>query len=206
MGTSAFRTPVYAACLTAVLAAILTGCGGGSGTSSPPATTTVATTAAAETTSAATTSSAKAATTDPCSLLTDAEVRKLEPSLAHGKLETIAGTQICVWANANGIPAVQLQVTTAPSSSLKKELANLNAGNNGYTIVAVAGIGDEAAAAFQKADASMGLKAGLATISVRSGGRVVSISTPLVPVPQGSQSFAVAKQLASTAVSRLPAG
>ena len=101
---------------------------------------------------------------------------------------------------------MQLQVTTAPGTSMKKELANLNVGNNGYTIVSVAGVGDEAAAAFQKADASKGIRAGMATLAARSGGRVVSLSTPYVQVLQGSPRFAVAKQLVSTAISRLPGG
>ena len=66
--------------------------------------------------------------------------------------------------------------SSGPSTSLKKELANLNVGNSGYAIVSVAGLGDEAAAAFQKADPSKGLQAGMATLAARSGGRVVSLS------------------------------
>ncbi len=206
MRTSAPQMPAQAVAVTAGLLVALAGCGGGGASTttgaSRPATTVAPTTTAA----AATTGSTQAAAVDPCSLLTDADVAKLAPGLGHGKLQTVAGTQICEWPNANGIPAVQLQVTTAPSTSLRKELANLNVGNSGYTIVAVAGVGDEAAAAFQKADASKGIAAGLATIAARSGGTEVSISTPFVQVLPGSPGFTAAKKLASTAISRLPGG
>jgi len=204
MRTSGPQTAALAVPL--IVVAALAGCGGG-GSSKPSTTAAPTTTAAAvATTAAAATTSAQTAAANPCSLLTAADVAKLEPGLGHGKLQTIAGTQICNWPDAQGIPAVQLEVTTAPGTSMKQELANLNVGNNAYTIVSVAGLGDEAAAAFQKADASKGLRAGMATLAARSGGRVVSLSTPYVQILQGSSRFAVAKKLVATAISRLPGG
>jgi hypothetical protein len=97
---------------------------------------------------------------------------------------------------------VQLQVYPAPSSSLRAELKNGIDAFGGYTIVDVAGLGDEAAAAFQKPDASKGLTAGLAMLMVRSGDHVIQLSTPRVQVLQDSQPFALVKQLAATALSR----
>ena len=193
MKTSATRACALTAALPFVVIT-LSGCGGGGTTSSPA------------TAAAATTAASAGAAVDPCSLLTDAEVGKLVSGVAHGKLQTVAGTRICEWPDSHGIPTVQLQVTTAPTTSLREELANLNAGNDGYSIVSVAGIGDEAAAAFQKADPSKGIQAGMATLAARSGESVVSLSTPLVQVLQGSRRFTVAKQLASKAISRLPSG
>jgi len=189
-----------------VASAALAGCGGGGSNSksaaAPPTTKASATTAAA-TTHAQSTSSQATTATNPCSLLTDAEVAKLAPGIKHGKLDTVAGAKICDWLDANGIPAVQLQVYPAPSSSLRTDLKTGIAAYGGYTIVDVAGLGDEAAAAFQKADPSKGLTAGLATLLVRSGDRVIGLSTPRVQVLQGSKAFALVKQLAATALKRL---
>lgn len=144
---------------------------------------------------------------NPCSLLTDAEVAKLAPTAGHGKLDTVAGgNHICDWPDANGIPAVQLQVYPATPSSLRAELKNGIGAFGGYTIVAVAGLGDEAAAAFQKADPSKGLTAGLAELTVRSDDRVIGLSTPRVQVLQDSPAFVLVKGLVAKALARLKAG
>jgi len=202
-----FLAPVAVAML---VSAALAGCGGSGGSKAAAVATTTTSAAPTTTSAAATTSSAASsapskapASTNPCSLLTDAEVAKLAPGAGHGKLDKVGGARICDWPDANGIPAVQLQVYPAPSSSLRAELKNTIGAYGGYTISDVAGLGDEAAAAFQKADASKGLTAGLAALAVRSGDRVLGLTTPRVQVQQGSQQFALVKQLAATALSRL---
>lgn len=163
MRTSAPQAPALATAAAAGLIAVVAGCGGGG--SSAPSTTAASATA---TTAAATTRAARASAVDPCSLLTDTEVAKLGTGL--GTLQTITGTRLCEWSNAHGLPAVQLQVTKDPDTSLEQELGNLDVGNSGYTIVAVAGIGDAAAAAFQKA--------GLAPLHRREAARLQRGVTP----------------------------
>ena len=165
MRTSAPQAPALATAAAAGLIAVVAGCGGGG--SSAPSTTAASATA---TTAAATTRAARASAVDPCSLLTDTEVAKLGTGLGHGTLQTITGTRLCEWSNAHGLPAVQLQVTKDPDTSLEQELGNLDVGNSGYTIVAVAGIGDAAAAAFQKA--------GLAPLHRREAARLQRGVTP----------------------------
>ena len=203
------RTTLVPVAAAVVVSAALAGCGGGGTNAAAPAAATTppaaAATSAAATTSSVTTtgSTAAPASTDPCSLLTDAEVARLAPGVGHGKLHRVGGARICEWLDASGIPAVQLQVYAASSSSLRAELKNTIGAYGGYTIIDVAGLGDEAAAAFQKADPSKGLEAGLAALSVRSGDRVLGLTTPRVQVLQGSQTFALVKQLAATALSRL---
>lgn len=148
-----------------------------------------------------------AGSVDPCTLLTSDEVSKLASDVGKGSTKTIAGvTRICDWSNSNGIPMVQLIVTPAGSTPLKDDLSSQLGGTGGYTVVAVSGIGDEAAAAFQKADPSKGLQAGLAILSARKGSEVVSLSTPMLTITQGSAAFGVAKNLVTTAISRLGSG
>jgi hypothetical protein len=201
---SCLRTSLAPLAVAVLVSAVLAGCGGGSKTAAPGTTTT---SAAATTSSAASSAPSETpASTNPCSLLTDAEVAKLAPGVGHAKLDTVAGgARICDWPDASGIPAVQLQVYAAPSSSLRAELKNGIDAFGGYAVVDVAGLGDEAAAAFQKADASKGIAAGLAALSVRSGDRVLGLTTPRVQVQQGSQKFALVRRLAATALSRLEA-
>ncbi len=199
MRTSTTLSPLA---VTLAASALLAGCGGSG--NSPKAATTPTTAATATTSSTASSAPAKAPpSTNPCTLLTDAEVAKLAPGVGHGKLDTVAGgAKICDWPDTHGIPAVQLQLYPAPSSSLRAELKNGIDAFGGYTIVDVTGIGDEAAAAFQKPDASKGLTAGLATLTARSGDRVIQLSTPRIQVLQDSQGLALVKQLAATALSR----
>ena len=103
MRTSAPQASALAA-VTVGLVAALAGCGGGG--SSKPSTTAAPTTtaAAAATTTAAATTSAQAAADDPCSLLTAADVAKLEPGLGHGKLQTIAGPRSATGRTPTGFP------------------------------------------------------------------------------------------------------
>ena len=86
-----------------------------------------------------------------------------------------------------------------PSGSLKDDLQT-NLGGSGYDVVDVSGLGDEAAAAFQQADANKGLTAGLAMIEARVGDRVVGISTPGLSITQDSAQFVTVKQLLSKAL------
>ena len=202
-----------AAAATAIALPVLAGCGGGTRAA---ATTAAPATGAATTAPAVTTSAAGAATTassggtasasDPCSLLTDAEVKRLAPAARHGKVHKVGGARICEWLDANGIPFVQFQVYQAPASSLRAELKNTIGAYGGYRIIDVAGLGDEAAAAFQKADPAKGLSPGLAALTVRTGDRVLELATPRVDVRQSSPAFALVETLAAKALVRLKAG
>ena len=184
-------------------AAVAVGCGGG-GAGAP--TSAAATTSAPPATTAAA-ADAETAGPSPCSLLRDAEVAVLLPGAGHGKLDTVpGGTRICNWPNEHGIPAVQLQVTPRPSGSLRDDLENGLGAEGGYTVMSVPDLADEAAAAFQDANPSIGTEAGLAMLSARSGSQVVSLATPLVSVQQGSPEFAAATGLVELAVDRLVGG
>jgi hypothetical protein len=176
----------------ALTAALLAACGGTNGAGSSPASS-----------AAAPGSSTQAASVDPCTLLTDAEVAGLAPGLGPGTVKDMSGSRLCVWANSHGVDAVQLMVLPARGTPLRAELEGGIAALGGYDIVAVDGLGDEAGAAFQQADASKGLEAGLAVLIARSGATVVQLSTPLVSVQRDSEEFTTAKSLVAAALSRV---
>ncbi len=195
------RGPVTIAIGVGVALALITAtaCGGGS---SPSGTASAPTTAPPPSSSSSATQAAAAGSvgdTNPCSLLSTADVQQLDPALGAGKVATVGKNKICDWPDAHGIPAVQLQVVIPPSGSLKDDLKT-NLAPSGYDVVDLSGIGDEAAAAFQQADASKGLTAGLAEIEARAGDRVVGITTPGLSITQDSAQFETVKQLLSKAL------
>lgn len=148
-------------------------------------------------------SSGSKAGADPCSLLTDAEVATLESGLRPGKVDTVAGSKICDWGGADtGVPHVQLEVY-ASSESPHQALGGLLGGGSGYTIKDVPGLGDAAAVAIQRADASMGIKAGVASLVVQKGSQQVDISTPLVEILPDTPAYTNLLALATKAISRL---
>lgn len=197
-------TNLAAAATVALTLAGLTACSGGGNTAAPtPASASPKAPASAGPASGSA-SGADVASVNPCTLLTDAEVATIAPGVGHGKVHEIAGVaKICDWPNSHDLPEVQLQVNLPPPSSIESELKSGLDANGGYTIVTLNGLGDEAAAAFQKADPAKGLTAGLATIIARSGNKVVQLSTPLVTIKQGSATFAKAEGLVAKAISRL---
>lgn len=198
VGTSLAATATVALTLT------LSACGGGGNAAATgPASATPKAPASASPASGSG-SGSDVANISPCSLLTDGEVATIAPGVGHGTVHEVAGvTKICEWPNSHDLPEVQLQVNLPPASSIQSELKTGLAAGGGYTIVSVSGLGDEAAAAFQKADPAKGLKAGLAVIVARSGDKVVQLSTPLVAIEQGSAGFTKAKDLVAKAISRL---
>jgi hypothetical protein len=141
-----------------------------------------------------------AAAVDPCSLLRQAEVAKIAPGVRRGKRDRIGGgvVLVCGWPDAHGVPEVTLQVVPHLSTSLRANLAGQFVGMKGYTIVAVHGVGQEAAAAFLKG-------AGLVILEARSGRNAIALSTPRVPqaIVKGSRRFTLVERLAATALARL---
>ncbi len=111
-----------------------------------------------------------AATVDACSLLSDAEVHVLSPGLSAGHTGKVivANTSTCEWDNAHHLPALTLQVSPADPSGVKKELDEGFA-NMGYDVLDVAGLGNEAAVAVQRADPAHGIEAAVAELALRVG-------------------------------------
>lgn len=142
---------------------------------------------------------------NPCSLLTDAQVKQIAPHVGHKADERHSGVRdTCDWPNATGVPVVQLQVSQATTTSLVTDLTKGIDAHGGFTVVPVSGVGDEAAAAFQNGDPSKGVTTDLAVISVRSGSTIVSLYTPLLSIQQHSAGFANVKKLMSAAITHLP--
>ena len=148
---------------------------------------------------------ATAASPDACHLLSNADVHSLAPSLGEARPGTvkIKNVSSCDWPDAHGIPGLMLQVTPAPSHSLREDLASGIAAMGGYDIKNVPGVGDEAAVAVQQANPKYGLKAGVAILSVRVGKQVVSLSPVRVVVKPGTAKFEQLKQLAAKAAGQL---
>ena len=148
---------------------------------------------------------AMAALPDACSLLSNADVHVLAPSLAKGRpgKVKIKNVSTCEWPDAHGIPALMVQVNVAPPHSLRKDLASGIAAMGGYDIKNVSGLGDEAAMAVQQANPKYGLKAGIAILSVRVGKRVVSLSPMRINIKPGTAKFKRFMQLVAKATSHL---
>lgn len=142
---------------------------------------------------------------DACHLLSNADVHSLAPSLGKPRPGTvkIKNVSSCDWPDAHGIPGLMLQVTPAPSHSLRDDLASGIAAMGGYEIKNVPDLGDEAAMAVQQANPKYGLKAGVAILSVRVGKRVVSLSPVRLVVKPGTAKFKRLKQLAAKAANNL---
>ncbi|MGA7801352.1 MAG: hypothetical protein WCC36_11130 [Gammaproteobacteria bacterium] len=145
-----------------------------------------------------------AAPPDACSLLSNADIHSLAPSLGKGRPGSvkIANVSTCGWPDAHGIAALTLQVAPAPSHSLHDDLASAF-GAMGYDIQSVSGLGDEAVVAVQQADPKYGLQAGVAILSVRVGKRVVSLSPARIDVKPGSARYQRLKELAAKAAGEL---
>lgn len=142
---------------------------------------------------------------DACALLTGAEVHALAPDLSAGHPSKTQRPNVstCQWDNAHGIPALMLEVVPAGASSLKESLQE-GMGPMGYTIAAVAGLGDEAAVAVQQANPTYHIEAGVAILAVRVGKRVIQLSPAGLNIPgPGSGSFQALKKAAAAAVARL---
>lgn len=167
---------------------------GSSSGAAPPASTSTSTTAAAS-------SASSSGSVDPCTVLTKAQVATLYPGVGDPKVQDVGSTKICNWPDANGIPAVMVQVVAPPGGSLRDDVTTGLMGT-AYDVVDVSGVGDEAVAAFQQPDPSKGLTAGMAILEARKGNHVVDISVgPSVVVTQGSPQFDTVKQLATEALS-----
>lgn len=155
------------------------------------------------TASATTATSGGSGSVDPCSLLTDDEVHQVAPKAGAHRIEhPVKSVTICAWPNSSGVPEVQLQVSPRPAGTLKSDMSDFL--GTGYSYVEISGLGDEAAAAFQKADPSIGTTSGLADIEVRKGDQVVSMSVSYVQIDPDSPEFDTVKSLMATAVDRLP--
>ena len=189
----------------ATTATALAGCGSGSSTGATTPAQTASSTRPSASDTATATPAAGATGVDPCSLLTDAEVRTFSPHVKAHKLEhPTAKISICAWPDAQGIPDVQLQVYPF-TGSLKTELnAGLNAAG-GYSVVTVSGVGDEAVAAYTTANKSLNIKGGdLAMLEARSGDQVVALSVTYTQVTKGSATYRALTKAMTTALSRLP--
>jgi len=144
---------------------------------------------------------------DACSLLSDAEVRAVAPDVGPGHAGSvqIPGASVCQWDDIKHLPALTLQVTAADPSDVKKGLEHAFA-NMGYDVISVAGLGDQAAVAVQRADPGHGIEAGVAVLAVRVGKRELALSPMRLNITTvDSTDFEHLKQAAAQAVARLRA-
>ncbi len=142
-----------------------------------------------------------------CTLLTDAEVHAFAPKVGRGHPGHMGSPSIatCVWDNAHGIPALILEVSPADPAGVRASLQNQMA-PTGYTIVGVPALGDDAAAAIQRANPKYGITAAVALLTVRVGHRQVSLSPTGIRIPgTKSAGFRWLVQAAGLAVQRLGA-
>jgi hypothetical protein len=151
-------------------------------------------------------SAAAPAKVDACALVTHAMIAAYASGLGKGepgKIPKQSSVSTCIWADAHHIPGLILNVGPADPSGVVKglegELAKM-----GYRVVAVSGLGDEAAVAIQQADPKLPTKTGIAVLSVRVGKRQFAYS-PLRPeIPgTGSPVFERLRQLSAATVKRL---
>ncbi len=144
------------------------------------------------------------AVVDACGLLSDAEVHALAPDLSagHKGKVTVANTSICEWDDAHHVPGFILQVSPADPSGVKKELEEGFA-NMGYDVRDVAGLGDEAAVAVQRADPARGIEAGVAGLVLRVGKRQLALSPVYLNITPATVKFKHLKALAAQAAARL---
>jgi len=147
------------------------------------------------------------ASVDACSLLSDAEVRAVAPDVGSGHAGSvrIPGASVCQWDDAKHLPALTLQVTAAAPSDVKKGLEDAFA-NMGDDVISVAGLGDQAAVAVQRADPGHSIEAGVAVLAVRVGERELALSPMRLNITTiNSADFEHLKQAAAQAVARLRA-
>ena len=153
-----------------------------------------------------------------CVLLSDAEVHALAPGLSAGYGEkmivkdkmaafvkvkaNVANAPICEWDDAHHVPGLMLQVSSADPSGVKKGLEEGFA-NMGYDVRSVAGLGDAAAVAVQRADPAHGIEAGVAGLVLRVGTRQLLLSP--VNIAPATAKFKHLKALAAQAAARLRA-
>ncbi|MEJ2345202.1 MAG: hypothetical protein P8076_05305 [Gammaproteobacteria bacterium] len=145
------------------------------------------------------------AAVDACSLLSADDLQALAPGLSAGTpgKAKIPNTSTCEWDDASHLPALMLQVTPAPASSVKKDLESGFA-NMGYDVHEVTGLGDEAAVAVQRADPTHGVQAGVAMLGVRVGKRELALSPVRLQIASTSDpAFKHLRDAAALAVSRL---
>jgi hypothetical protein len=145
------------------------------------------------------------AAVDACSLLSAADLQALAPGLSAGSpgKAKIPNASTCEWDDASHLPALMLQVTPAPASSVKKDLESGFA-NMGYDVSEVSGLGDEAAVAVQRADPTHGVQAGVALLAVRVGKRELALSPVRLQIASTSDpAFKHLRDAAALAVSRL---
>ena len=151
-------------------------------------------------------SAAAPAKVDACALVTQAMVAKYASGLGKGqpgKIPKQSSVSTCIWADAHHIPGLILNVGPADPSGVVKGLEG-DLAKMGYRVVAVPGLGDEAAVAIQQADPKLHTKTGVAVISVRVGKRQFGLS-PLRPAitGTGTPGFERLKQLAAATAKRL---
>lgn len=151
-------------------------------------------------------SAAAPAKVDACVLVTHAMVAKYASGLGKGepgKIPKQSPVSTCVWSDAHHIPGLILNVGPSDPSGVVKGL-KIDLANMGYRVVAVSGLGDEAAVAIQQANPKLHTKTGVAVLSVRVGKRQFGLS-PIRPAiaGTGTPGFERLKQLAAATAKRL---
>lgn len=136
---------------------------------------------------------------DVCNLLTQAEVDSLfGKPVGAGKPDlAVPHVQGCIWP-ATGIPSFILQVLPAPASVH----SSIDPGE-GYQVIDLEGLGDQAAVAIQQANPQYGTATGVAILGLAKGDYMVTLSPVRLDIQEGSPQFELLKQLANNAAQKL---
>jgi hypothetical protein len=149
----------------------------------------------------------------PCGLLTAADVQNVFPKAGPGKVESRLeqyGMFTCVWDHPGGTFTAQMQkdATAAPGDEIRSRASGFidptkPAARSNVRYETLAGVGDSAVAAVERADTQTGIVTSFALLVVRRGGRqVVFQSTQLADRDRGVALKAL-EELGKAAAGRL---
>ncbi len=103
---------------------------------------------------------------DPCSLIPLQTVKKIFPEITTMAKQTIGPNTTCNYKDNKNFTALLVSVSDGGRESAHEHLVPMGAG---YTIKDVAGLGDNAAVALQKANPKFGFEEGIAELMVKKG-------------------------------------
>jgi hypothetical protein len=101
---------------------------------------------------------------DPCSLVPLQAVEKIFPEITSMEKQTVGPNTTCNYTNSKNFTALMVSASDDGTTSAHEHLVPMG---EGYMIRDVAGLGDNAAVAIQKANPKFGFKEGIAELMVK---------------------------------------
>jgi hypothetical protein len=158
------------------------------------------------------TAAASGPTDDPCALVSTGEVRKLFPGAAAGVRDHILdkyGIAGCTWDSPSNTVAAQIFQAkgSAEDEARGRMMGSVDPFKAGagakIQYVKLAGLGDEATAVVEPADAGQGLLSDTAVIAIRHGTRMAVLSARLLIDGNRAATIKALEDLGRSAASRL---